>query len=222
MKYGRMFVLMALSAVMVVAATGCKKEDKGKEETASTDAITGKWINYRSLLDEVITHTLQFNRDGSGVESTTQGDPDESFFWKLEGSDLSLALKGENISATFDGETIIVKFTRHCRLYIKEGDKGPGEEASRKNLIGTWRGSIRDDGRGETYTDTYVFSEDGKGSYTKETTYKDGKPANKESGSFTWTLTGVKLVLKSSGILTDVTCYNGKKVLCIESVMKKQ
>lgn len=223
MKYGRMFVLMALSAVMVVAATGCKKEDKGKEETASTDAITGKWINYYSILDEVITHTLQFNKDGSGVESKTKGDSDVPFAWRFEGSALTLSLNGENLPATFDGETLVVNFSaRHCKLFIKEGDEGSGEEANRKNLIGTWKGSSRDDGKGETYTYSYVFGEDGNGTYTKETTYKDGKPAKKESGSFTWKLTGVKLVLKYSEILTDVTCYNGKKVLCIESVMKKQ
>lgn len=212
---------MALSAVMVIAATGCGKENKGKEETTNSDALIGKWIHYYGYEAKVETGTLQFNRDGKGVQSSTRWASNSTFTWTLKGTALTLVLKGENVPATFDGETIVVKYLEDgYDLYMKEGDKGLGEEANRKNLIGTWIGSERDSDEGETFTfnTTYVFSEDGTGTYTDETAFDDGSPSKKVSDSFTWTITGAKLVIKYSEHSCEATCYNGKEVLCLKGM----
>lgn len=217
---------MALSAVMVIAATGCGKENKGKdvttsgqenngkEKTTNSDALIGQWINYSAVKAGVDTWTLQFNKDGSGVESFSSGAPDRSFTWTLKGSALTWVMKGENVLATFDGEAIVVNLDAHyCYLFLKKGDEGLGEEANRKNLIGSWIGSVHDDESGATGMFTYVFGEDGKGTYTEETSYDDGRPSETESTPFTWTLTSVKLELKYSEHDYEATCYNGKNEL---------
>ena len=217
MKYGRIFVLMALSAVMVVAATGCGKENKGKEEATNSDALIGKWISYFAYETKVETDTLQFNKGGKGVQSITNGRPNSTFTWTLKGTDLTLVLK-DSVPATFDGETIVLKYLEDgYDLYMKEGDEGLGEETNRKNLIGTWIGSDRDSDEGATFNTTYVFSEDGTGTYTDETAFDDGSPSKKVSDSFTWTITGAKLEIKYSKHV-NATCYNGKKVLCLLGV----
>ena len=209
---------MALSAVMVIAATGCGKEDKGKEETTNSDALMGKWINYFALDDKVETDTLQFNKDGKGVQSLTNGAPNSTFTWTLKDTALTLVMKGDNVPATFDGETIVAKFWEDgYDLYMKEGDEGLGEETNRKNLIGTWIGSDRDDGKGATYKFAYVFGENGNGTYTLEISYDDGR-SEKESKSFTWTISGVKLVIKDLGHDYVATCYNGKNELYLEGM----
>lgn len=210
---------MALSAVMVVAATGCGKEDKGKEETTNSDALIGKWISYFAYETKVETGTLQFNKGGKGVRSSTRWASNSTFTWTLKGTALTLVMKGDNVPATFDGETIVVKFPDGSYdLYMKEGDEGLGEEANRKNLIGTWIGSERDDDEGATFNTTYVFGEDGTGTYTDETAFDDSSTSKKESNPFTWTLTGVKLVIKHSEHSCEATCYNGKEVLCLKGM----
>lgn len=217
MKYGRMFVLMALSAVLVIAATGCGKEDKGKEETTNSDALIGKWISYFASETKVETDTLQFNKGGKGVHSLTNGAPNSTFTWTLKGTALTLVLK-DSVPATFDGETIVLKYLEDgYDLYVKEGDKGLDEEANRKNLIGTWIGSERYDDEGTTCMFTYVFGKDGKGTYTDELSSDDGSPSKTVSEPFTWTITGAKLEIKYSKHV-NATCYNGKKVLCLLGV----
>ena len=260
MKYGRMFVLMALSAVMVVAATGCSKEDKrtenttnsqgdkgkeekdkdngsedngnggedngngsedkGKDKTINSDDLIGKWISYSSDGVNVLTFKLQFNKDGSVVMSFSNGDPEEKFSWSLKATTLTLTKNGKNVSATFDGETIVVnRGDEGHALYIKEGDKGPGEEANRKNLTGTWIGSYRDEGNKANHKVSFVFNEDGKGSINRKIEYDDGREPENKSAEFTWTLTGVKLELKFTDEFLGATCYNGKKVLCFKELM---
>lgn len=128
----------------------------------------------------------------------------------------------DSVPATFDGETIVVKFPDGSYdLFLKEGDEGLGEEANRKNLIGTWIGSERyddeDDDEGSTSMITYVFGKDGKGTYTEETSYDDGSPSETVSEPFTWTITGAKLEIKYSKQV-NATCYNGKEVLCLLGV----
>ena len=211
MKYGRMFVLMVLSAVMVVAATGCGNEDKGKEEATNSDALIGKWIRYYA--DGVKTWTLQFNNDGKGVSSLDGTTLNGTFTWTLKDTTIALNFPNQwEWILTFNGETMTDGFG----LFIKECDEGFGEEANRKNLIGTWIGSDRDDGKGATYKFAYVFGENGKGTYTLETSYDDGSPSEKKANSFTWTISGVKLVIKDSGHDYVATCYNGKNELYLE------
>lgn len=221
---------MALSAVMVIAATGCGKENKGKDvttsgqenngkdETTNSDALIGQWINYSAVKAGVDTWTLQFNKDGSGVESFSSGAPDRSFTWTLKGSALTWVMKGENVLATFDGEAIVVNLDAHyCNLFLKKGDEGLGEETNRKNLIGSWIGSDRDDDKGATYRVSYIFGEDGKVEYTQKTSYKDGS-SSEESKTLTWSLTGVKLELERSKSDRKATCYNGKKWLYLDGL----
>ena len=257
MKYVRLFVLMALATVMVVAATGCSKEtkrtenttnsqgdkgkeekdkgnggedkgnggedngngsedngneDKGKDKTTNSDNLIGKWICYSSDGINVLTFKLQFNKDGSVVMSFSNGDPEEKFSWSLNATTLTLTKNGKNVSATFDGETIVVnRGDEGPELYIKEGDKGLGEEANRKNLIGTWISSFRDDEANNKVS--IVFNENGSGSSNLEIIYDDGRDPKKKSYPFTWTLTDVKLELKFTDGFLGATCYNGKKVL---------
>ena len=216
MKYGRMFVLMALSAIMVIAATGCGKENNGKEETANSDALIGKWISYFDVphTTDVSTDTLQFNKDGKGVQSSSSGAGEDTFTWTLKGTALTLVMEGENVLATFDGEEIVFNIdARYWYLYMKESDEGLGEEANRKNLIGTWIGNVRYGG--VTHKITYVFGGDGKGTCKYETTYDDGRPSETESEPFTWTITGAKLEIKCSKNV-EATCYNGKEVLYLK------
>lgn len=250
MKYVRLFVLMALATVMVVAATGCSKEDKrtenttnskgdkgkedngsgsedngngnedkgngsedkGKDKTTNSDDLIGKWISYSSDGEVVLTLKLLFNKDGSVVMSFPNGDPDEKFSWSLKATTLTLTKNGKNVSATFDGETIVVnRGDEGFELYIKEDDKGLGEEANRKNLIGTWISSFRDDKANNKVS--IVFNEDGSGSSNLEIIYDDGRDSKKKSDPFTWTLTDVKLEVKFTDGILGATCYNGKKVL---------
>lgn len=217
---------MVFSAVMVLAATAYGKEDNGKEETANSDALIGKWICYFFGKDGVKTIALQFNKDGSCVGSSSGKESDKTFSWTLKGTALTISVVEEkkDLLASFDGETIVVRIgSSEIGPFIKEGDKGLGEEASRKKLIGTWKGSSRDDGKGETYTYSYVFGEDGNGTYTYEATYDDGHPSKKGSEPFTWTLTGVKLVIKSSIDNSNLTTYyNGEKVLNLGLMCTKQ
>lgn len=240
---------MALATVMVVAATGCSKEDKrtenttnskgdkgkeepgngsedngngsedngngsedkGKDKTINSDDLIGKWISYSSDGEVVLTYTLLFNKDGSVVMSFSNGDPEAKFSWTLKATTLTLTKNGKNVSATFDGETIVVnRGDEGFELYIKEDDKGLGEETNRKNLIGTWISSFRDDEANNKVS--IVFNEDGSGSSNLETIYDDGRDSKKESDPFTWTLTDVKLELKFTDGM-GATCYNGKKVL---------
>lgn len=254
MKYVRLFVLMALATVMVVAATGCSKEDKrtekttnsqgdkgkeekdkgnggedngngsedngngsedkGKDKTINSDDLIGTWISYSSDGINVLTFKLQFNKDGSVVMSFSNGDPEEKFSWSLKATTLTLTKNGKNVSATFDGETIVVnRGDEGFELYIKEDDKGLGEEANRKNLIGTWLSSYRDEGNKANNKVSIVINEDGSGSINLEITYDDGRDSKKKSDPFTWTLTDVKLELKFTDGILGATCYNGKKVL---------
>lgn len=253
MKYVRLFVLMALATVMVVAATGCSKEDKrtekttnsqgdkgkeekdkgnggedngngsedkGKDKTINSDDLIGKWISYSSDGINLLTFKLQFNKDGSGVMSFSNGDPDEKFSWTLKETTLTLNQDGKNVSATFDGETIVVnRGDKRQEQYIKEGDKGLGEEANRKNLIGTWIGSYRDEGNKANHKVSFVFNEDGTGSINRKIEYDDGRAPENKSSDFTWTLADVKLELKFSDGFLGATCYNGKKVLCFKELM---
>lgn len=253
MKYVRLFVLMALATVMVVAATGCSKEtkrtenttnsqgdkgkeekdkgnggedngngseDKGKDKTINSDDLIGKWISYSSDGINVLTFKLQFNKDGSVVMSFSNGDPEEKFSWSLKATTLTLTKNGKNVSATFDGETIVVnRGDEGSELYIKEGDKGLGEEANRKNLIGTWIGSFRDEDNKANNKVSIVFNENGSGSSNLEIIYDDGRDSKKKSDPFTWTLTDVKLELKFTDGILGATCYNGKKVLCFKELM---
>ena len=253
MKYVRLFVLMALATVMVVAATGCSKEDKrtekttnsqgdkgkeekdkgnggedngngsedkGKDKTINSDDLIGKWISYSSDGINVLTFKLQFNKDGSVVMSFSNGDPEEKFSWSLKATTLTLTKNGKNVSATFDGETIVVnRGDEGSELYIKEGDKGLGEEANRKNLIGTWIGSFRDEGNKANHKVSFVFNEDGSGSINRKIEYDDGRAPENKSADFTWTLTDVKLELKFSDGFLGATCYNGKKVLSFKELM---
>lgn len=236
---------MALATVMVVAATGCSKEDKrtenttnskgdkgkeepgngsedngngnedkGKDKTINSDDLIGKWISYSSDGANVLTFKLQFNKDGSVVMSFSNGEPEEKFSWSLKATTLTLTKNGKNVSATFDGETIVVNLgDEGSELYIKEGDKGPGEEASRKNLIGTWLGSYRDENDKANKKVSIVFNENGRGSVNLEIKYDDGRAPENKSDPFTWTLTGVKLELNFTDGSFGATCYNGKKVL---------
>lgn len=252
MKYVRLFVLMALATVMVVAATGCSKEDKrtenttnskgdkgkedngngsedngnggedngngnedkGKDKTTNSDNLIGNWISYSSDGINVLTFKLQFNKDGSMVMSFSSGDPEVKFSWTLKATTLTLTKDGKNVSATFDGETIVVNLgDEGSELYIKEGDKGLGEEASRKNLIGTWLGSFRDENHKANKKVSIVFNENGSGSVNLETIYDNGRAPENKSDPFTWTLTDVKLELKFTDGSFGATCYNGKKVL---------
>lgn len=245
MKYVRLFILMALATVMVVAATGCSKEDKrtenttnskgdkgkeepgngsedngngsedkGKDKTINSDDLIGKWISYSSDGEVVLTYTLLFNKDGSVVMSFSNGDPEAKFSWTLKATTLTLTKNGKNVSATFDGETIVVnRGDEGFELYIKEDDKGLGEEANRKNLIGTWIGSYRDERNRANNKVSIVINEDGSGSINLEITYDDGRDSKKKSDPFTWTLTDVKLELQFTGGFFGATCYNGKKVL---------
>lgn len=263
MKYVRLFVLMALATVMVVAATGCSKEDKrtenttnsqgdkgnedkdkgsedngngsedngngnedngnedkGKDKTTNSDNLIGKWISYSSDGANVLTFKLQFNKDGSVVMSFSNGDPEVKFSWTLKATTLTLTKDGKNVSATFDGETIVVnRGDEGSELYIKEGDKGPGEEANRKNLIGTWIGSYRDEGNKANHKVSFVFNEDGSGSINRKIEYDDGRAPENKSADFAWTLTDVKLELKFSDGFLGATCYNGKKVLSFKGLM---
>lgn len=244
---------MALATVMVVAATGCSKEDKrtekttnsqgdkgkeekdkgnggedngngsedkGKDKTINSDDLIGKWISYSSDGINVLTFKLQFNKDGSVVMSFSNGDPEEKFSWSLKATTLTLTKNGKNVSATFDGETIVVnRGDEGSELYIKEGDKGLGEEANRKNLIGTWIGSFRDEGNKANHKVSFVFNEDGSGSINRKIEYDDGRAPENKSADFTWTLTDVKLELKFSDGFLGATCYNGKKVLSFKELM---
>lgn len=260
MKYVRLCILMALATVMVVAATGCSKEDKrtenttnsqgdkgkeekdkdngsedngngsedngngsedkGKDKTINSDNLIGKWISYSSDGINFLTFKLQFNKDGSGVMSFSNGDPDEKFSWTLKATTLTLNQNGKSVSATFDGETFVVdRGNKHHELYIKEGDKGLGEEANRKNLIGTWLGSYRDEGSKTNHKVSFVFNEDGTGSLNRKIEYDNGHAPENKSADFTWTLTDVKLELKFSDGFLGATCYNGKKVLYFKELM---
>ena len=226
MGHVKKIILMALSAVMVIAATAYGKENKEKEETTNSDALIGKWICYFFGKDGVKTIALQFNKDGSCVGSSSGKESDKTFSWTLKGTALTISVVEEkkDLLASFDGETIVVRIgSSEIGPFIKEGDKGLGEEASRKKLIGTWKGSSRDDGKGETYTYSYVFGEDGNGTLSIESICNDGRPAEKKSEPFTWTLTGVKLVIKSSIDNSNLTTYyNGEKVLNLGLMCTKQ
>lgn len=261
MKYVRLCILMALATVMVVAATGCSKEDKrtenttnsqgdkgkeepgngsedngngsedngngsedkGKDKTINSDDLIGNWISYSSDGANVLTFKLQFNKEGSVVMSFSNGDPEVKFSWTLKATTLTLTKDGENVSATFDGETIVVnRGDEGSELYIKEGDKGSGEEANRKNLIGTWLGGYRDEKDKATHKVSVVFNENGSGSVNLEIIYDDGRDSKKKSDPFTWTLTDVKLELKFTDGIFGATCYNGKKVCFGGLILMKQ
>lgn len=215
MGYVKKFIFMVLSAVMVLAATAYGKEEKGKEETANSDALIGKWICYFFGKDGVATIALQFNKDSSGVGSLSGEESDTTFSWTLEGTGITLAHNWTLDHAAFDGETIVVYIGgRKIGPFIKEGDKGLDEEASRKNLIGSWTGIYSDERKGETLFLYLLFNKDGEGSAFVDISYDHVGSTGFRMISFTWSLTGVKLMLKFSKSDSSLTSYyNGKKVL---------
>ena len=213
MRHVKKIILMALSAVMVIAATAYGKENKEKEETTNSDNLIGKWISYSSDGANVLTYTLQFNKDGSVVMSFSNGDPEVKFSWTLKATTLTLTKNGENVSATFNGETIVIHIgSLDIGPFIKEGDKGLGEEDSKKNLIGVWMGSYSDKREGETLCLCLFFEENGEGLASIDISYDHAVSPDFRMVPFTWTLTGVKLVLKFSISDSSFTAYyNGRK-----------
>ena len=120
MRYVRIFVLMALSAIMVATATSCKKDGK----------LVGTW-EYKG---ERNTTYLTFNKGGNGTEvygekrptgfdsegeptgwKEEKGDP-ENFTWTLNKTTLIITTswerKGEEHESStigfFDGKMLIV------------------------------------------------------------------------------------------------------------------
>lgn len=117
MRYARIIVLMALSAIMVATATSCKKDGK----------LVGKWEYKGEYPGENRITTLTFNKGGNGtmVDSKRRPTGDDSegnptnFTWTLNKTTLIITVSEEDYGYSsigfFDGKMLIVgqrKFTK--------------------------------------------------------------------------------------------------------------
>lgn len=198
----RLKLLAIIFLISSVSFIGCEEDPTGPGD----DKLVGTWESTAHTINGVAQDveegfTITFKADGTG---TVPGEI-EQFEWSIEGNQLTIIDEDTTtVTFTVTSTTLIFEFEEedglHVLTFTKRGGNGNGDEHD-PEVVGTWdltAYSVNgiDDPSFEGLSDwTYVFNDDGTGTFTE----------NGETTNIEWSISGSQITIQRRDVSRVMT-----------------